>query len=217
MQRYQSQTATFTTTQPAGEFSQFGNVWTHNYKVSVNPCDNTFSGTGVETGHDQNGPATTNETVTGTFNADGTISLVNTRDDGVVWSLNNVKTDGSVTLAKLIAPAIPSNLEFKATAPVITNSSNQEPRRLRVVAGWRLGRSALLHWDADQQQQVTGRTIDSSPLRRALLSLSGLSARIRPSRAARAQIQLDCAEMRWLPHGGDIPFRIGMAGPDAAA
>jgi len=122
--RYQSETATFTTIQPAGQFGQFENVWTHSYKVNVNPCDSTFTGTGVETGHDQNGPALHNETVTGSFNADGSISLVNTRDDGVVWSLNHVKTDGSVTLATLIAPAIPSNLEFKATAPVITNSSN---------------------------------------------------------------------------------------------
>src|SRR6185369_14981818 len=34
--RYQSQTSTFTTTQPAGAFSQFDNVWTHNYKVTIN-------------------------------------------------------------------------------------------------------------------------------------------------------------------------------------
>jgi hypothetical protein len=122
--RYQSETATFTTTQPAGVFGQFDNVWTHKYTVNVNPCNSTFSGTGVETGQDQNGAQTFNENVTGTFNADGSISLVNTRSDGVVWSLDSVKTDGSVTLATLIAPAIPSNLEFKATAPVITNSSS---------------------------------------------------------------------------------------------
>jgi len=121
--RYQSQTATFTTTQPAGAFSQFDNVWTHNYKVTINPCDNTFSGTGVETGQDQNGSKTFNETVTGTFNADGTTSLVNTRDDGVVWSLTNAKTDDSVTLAQLLAPAGPSLLEFKVTPRVITSTS----------------------------------------------------------------------------------------------
>ena len=122
--RYQTQTATFTTTQPAGAFGQFDNVWTHNYKVTINPCDNTFSGTGVETGQDQNGAKAFNETVTGTFNADGTTSLVNTRDDGVVWSLTNAKTDNSVTLAQLIAPAGPSNLEFKMTPKTITSTSN---------------------------------------------------------------------------------------------
>ena len=122
--RYQTQTATFTTTQPAGAFGQFDNVWTHNYKVTINPCDNTFSGTGVETGQDQNGAKAFNETVTGTFNADGTTSLVNTRDDGVVSSLTNAKTDNSVTLAQLIAPAGPSNLEFKMTPKTITSTSN---------------------------------------------------------------------------------------------
>ena len=122
--RYQTKTATFTTTQPAGSFGQFDDVWTHNYKVTINPCDNTFSGTGVESGQDQNGAQTFNESVTGTFNADGTTSLVNTRDDGVVWSLTNAKTDGSVTFAQLIAPAIPSNLEFKVTPKEITNTSN---------------------------------------------------------------------------------------------
>ena len=122
--RYESQTATFTTTQPAGAFGQFDNVWTHDYKVTINPCDNTFSGTGVEYGQDQNGAKTFKESVTGTFNADGTTSLVNTRDDGVVWSLNHVKTDGSVTLATLIAPAIPSNLEFKVTPKTITSTTS---------------------------------------------------------------------------------------------
>lgn len=122
--RYQSQTATFTTTQPAGQFGQFDNVWTHKYDVTINPCDNTFSGTGVETGHDQNGAATFNEKVTGTFNADGTTSLVNTRGDGVVWSLTDAKTDGSITLAQLIAPAVPSHLEFKVTPKAITSTSN---------------------------------------------------------------------------------------------
>ncbi len=124
VERYQSQTATFTTTQPAGQFGQFNNVWTHNYTVTINPCDNTFSGTGVESGRDQSGAATWTEKVTGTFNADGTTSLVNTRDDGVVWSLDNAKTGGSITLANLIAPAISSNLEFKVTAEKNTGTTN---------------------------------------------------------------------------------------------
>lgn len=73
VQRYQAQTATFTATQPAGEYSQFDNVWTHNYKVTVNPCDNTFTGTGVQTGQDQNGPREFDETITGSFGK-GTVS-----------------------------------------------------------------------------------------------------------------------------------------------
>jgi len=122
--RYQSQTATFTTTQPAGAFSQFGNLWTHDYKVTINPCDNTFSGTGVEYGQDQNGAKTRNENVTGTFSADGTTSLVTTRNDGVDWSLTNAKTDGSGILVQLLAPAGPSLLEFKVTPQVVSTYKN---------------------------------------------------------------------------------------------
>ena len=55
VQRNQEQTATFTVTQPAGAEGQWDNVWTHDYKVTVNPCDDTFTGTGSVTGHDQNG------------------------------------------------------------------------------------------------------------------------------------------------------------------
>ena len=38
------QTATFTVTQPAGAVNQWDNLWTHDYKVTVNPCDGTFDG-----------------------------------------------------------------------------------------------------------------------------------------------------------------------------
>jgi hypothetical protein len=122
--RYQPQTATFTTTQPAGAFSRFGNVWTHDYKVTINPCDNTFPGTGVEYGQDQNGAKTRNENVTGTFSADGTTSLVTTRNDGVDWSLTNAKADGSGILVQLLAPAGPSLLEFKVTPQVVSTYKN---------------------------------------------------------------------------------------------
>jgi hypothetical protein len=123
VQRYQTQTATFTATQPAGEYSQFNNVWTHNYKVTVNPCDNTFTGTGVQTGQDQNGPREFDETITGTFGK-GTVSYTIHRSDGASWSLANAKTDGNtVTLATM--PGSPNALlEFKATPPVFTNTSD---------------------------------------------------------------------------------------------
>ena len=41
-----------------------------------------------------------------------------------MWSLTSAPTDGSITHAQLIAPAISSNLEFKVTAPVNTGTSN---------------------------------------------------------------------------------------------
>ena len=46
VQRYQEQEATFTVTQPAGRTDQWDDVFTHDFKVTVNPCDNTFEGTG---------------------------------------------------------------------------------------------------------------------------------------------------------------------------
>lgn len=113
--RYQTSDATFTLTQPAGQVGQWGNVWTHSIKVRVNPCDSTFTGTGSESGQDQNGARTFNETVTGKF-GNGTVSLTATRDDGVVFSLANAPTDGTVTLATSI-PQVPQVLEFKVTSP----------------------------------------------------------------------------------------------------
>ena len=72
--RYQNETATFTVTQPAGAYHQWDNVWTHNFNVTVNPCDSTFTGTGSVSGHDQNGDYSANETVTGSF-GNGTVTF----------------------------------------------------------------------------------------------------------------------------------------------
>jgi hypothetical protein len=111
-------TATFTITQPAGQISQWDNVWTHNFTVTVQP-DGTFAGTGVESGQDQNGPQTFNETVSGTF-ANNTVSLTVSRDDGVVFSLANAPTDGSTVTVATSTPQVGWPLEFKATAPVMS-------------------------------------------------------------------------------------------------
>jgi len=157
-----------------GELQFFGmngeNVWTHHYTVTTNPCDNTFSGTGVETGQDQNGAKTNHETVTGSFNTDGTISLVNTGDDGVVWSLDHIKTDNkTTTLATLINPSIPSNLEFHATAPVIPITSSKWAKQRNIGrAGHRAGPSAL----CSLARAVSGGAAISTPCRRSMASCS---------------------------------------------
>ena len=110
----------------------------------------SFSRTGVEYGQDQNGAKTRNENVTGTLNADGTTSLVTTRDDEVEWSPTNAKTDGSVTLVPLFAPAPPVAARVQDDAPGDHQQQHlQEPSRLRMLAGRRLRRGALLHRDAD--------------------------------------------------------------------
>ena len=63
--RYQTQSMTLTAVQPEGAIGQFNNVWTHTYNVELNPCDDSFSGTGTLMGT-LNGPVTGDiETITG--------------------------------------------------------------------------------------------------------------------------------------------------------
>jgi hypothetical protein len=88
------QTATFTVTQPAGQVGQWGNVWTHDFTVTVN-SDGAFTGIGGEYGQDQSGSKTYDETVTGTF-GDNSVSLKVMRNDGVTWALDNAQYGDSV-------------------------------------------------------------------------------------------------------------------------
>ena len=122
VERYQTQTATFTVTQPAGAVGQWDNVWTHDYEVTVNPCDGTFTGTGKVYGHDQNGPYAADETIRGTF-ANGSVSLTATRTDGLAYSLANAQFGGPVTVATL-NEVVPWVIEMKVTKPIVTNASN---------------------------------------------------------------------------------------------
>ena len=98
--RYQTQTMTITAVQPKDTVGQFEDVWTHNYNVTVNPCDGSFTGTGSVSGTDI-GRSLGTETITGTLNGDTTVSFTATRvSDGFVYSLTNAPTDGTtVTLA----------------------------------------------------------------------------------------------------------------------
>ena len=138
VQRYQTQTATFTAIQPANEYSQWSHLWTRDFTVTTNPCDGTFTGTTVVTGDDANGtfdsqvPHDTNvpdETVTGKFNADGTVTFTVTRVGGaVVWSLTNAKTGdmgltAPITVASLNV-STPEPVEFKVSAPTFSNLSS---------------------------------------------------------------------------------------------
>jgi hypothetical protein len=124
VERYQTSDATFTLTQPAGQVSQWDNLWTHQISVHVNPCDNTFTGDGVETGP---GP-TLNEKINGSF-GNGTVSLTAKRTDGVSFSLANAPTDstngkdGTLTLATS-SPVVPWDLQFHVTTPQFTSTSN---------------------------------------------------------------------------------------------
>ena len=122
--RYQTQTATFTVTQPRLVNHQFETVYTHDIKVTVNPCDNTFVGAGTITGAE--GEVIPAENVTGTF-GNGTVSLSMTRP-GQSYSVDlaNGVTDGST----VSHPTTSSDngyadvIDFIVTKPVFNNTSN---------------------------------------------------------------------------------------------
>lgn len=119
VQRYQTSDAAFTLTQPAGSVGQWRSVWTHSINVHVNPCDNTFTGTGVETGPGQ----TLTENVTGSF-GNGTVSLTANREDGVSFSLTNAPMGNDTITLAASKPVVPWALEFKASAPKFSNTSD---------------------------------------------------------------------------------------------
>ena len=117
--RYQTSDATFTLTQPAGQVGQWDNLWTHSITVHVNPCDSTFTGEGVETGPGQ----TLHETINGSFGK-GTVSLTANREDGVKFSLANAPTNNDTVTLATSTPVVPWELEFKASTPQFSNTSN---------------------------------------------------------------------------------------------
>jgi len=91
-----TRTATFTAIQPAGEFSQFNNVWTHTFAVNVD-ATGAFEGTVGVSGSDQSGAGNFTEKVTGSFSADDSHITLHVYDrsngDGVVWELTNAPVD----------------------------------------------------------------------------------------------------------------------------
>jgi hypothetical protein len=120
--RYQTQTATFTVTQPYGQVGQWHDVWTHNFTVTVNPCDGTFTGTGKQ--YDNHNNFYANETVTGSF-GNGNVSLTATRTtDPVVWTLTGAPTGNSTVTLATTNPAVPWNVEMKVSQPQFTDLSH---------------------------------------------------------------------------------------------
>jgi hypothetical protein len=134
--RYQSQTATFAWTQPAGQVSQWDNVWTHSYTIVTNPCDSTFAGSGTLSGQDQGyGPLTLPETVAGTFNKDGSVTFTAT-NSVFTYVLDGVRTDGSMKLATTI-PAVSNIVETKVTPfePISTTDYKNHGQYVSAMGG----------------------------------------------------------------------------------
>jgi hypothetical protein len=117
--RYQTQTAEFTVTQPYGVVGQWQNLWTHNFTVTVNPCDGTFTGTAKQ--YDPAGAFYADETVTGSFSG-GKINLTTTRIvEPVVWTLTGAPMDAGTTTLATTDPVVPWAVEMKVSQPQFTD------------------------------------------------------------------------------------------------
>ena len=87
-------TATFTVNQPKDTTGQFGNVWRHEFKVMVNPCDSTFSGDGPTYDNGASVP-TWAENVTGSF-GNGTVSFATIPvGGGATFKVTNAPMDNT--------------------------------------------------------------------------------------------------------------------------
>ena len=154
MTAIRTQTATFTVTQPKDTVGQFSNVWRHEFTVTVNPCDGTFTGTAPTYDNGASTPTWT-ENVTGSF-GNGTVSF--TTDPiggGATFQVTNAPFNTEVPV---VTTWTANAVTMIASTPTFTNTSNYKNHGdYVVVAGRRLRRGPLLHRDADslssQQQQ----------------------------------------------------------------
>ncbi len=117
--RYQTQTATFSVLQPRNSVGQYNDVWTHSYNVTINPCDNTFSGTGDVTANGS-GPAVWTESITGSFGA-GTVSFATVPNGGATFKVTNAPYGTSVIADSTWTQNV---VEMLASKPVITGTSD---------------------------------------------------------------------------------------------
>src|SRR4051794_16385809 len=115
-------TVTFTVLQPRAAFSQWENVWQHDYTVTVQP-DGSFDGTGTEYNREAPGDGSVAETITGKFSSNGTVTFTAFQGSGgqTSYTLTDVKTDGSEVQNAVTVPVSPYGVvESKVTAPLFT-------------------------------------------------------------------------------------------------
>lgn len=107
---------------PEGQVGQWDHVWTHHFNVDLNPCTNTFSGTGdISSPRD---PFRSNETVNGSFNRDGTVNLHVTDDTGLSYTITNEKADNQMVTIATMNPELGWPVETKVSPFSITGSTN---------------------------------------------------------------------------------------------
>ena len=120
--RYQEQTATFTVLQPKDTVGQFGNVWRHEFSVTVNPCDGTFEGTAPTY---DNGAATPTwtETVTGSFGT-GTVSFATSPiGGGATFKVTDAPMDNSL-IRNVETTWTANEIEFRISPKTSTDTSD---------------------------------------------------------------------------------------------
>ncbi len=121
--RYQLESATFQVTEPADTQNQWTTVWTHSYTVTLNPCDNTFTGTAPAQTKTGGGTEGTGETITGTLGTNS-ISYTATRTyDGRTWTLTNALYDPFVNIA-VTDPPVDWPILMKVSRPLITPTTD---------------------------------------------------------------------------------------------
>ena len=120
--RYQEQTATFTVNQPKDATGQFDNVWRHEFKVTVNPCDSTFSGVAPTYDNGASLPTWT-EKVTGSF-GNGTVSFATDPiGGGATFKVTNAPMDNT-TVRNVETTWTANEIEFRISPKTTTNTSN---------------------------------------------------------------------------------------------
>jgi len=112
--RYQTETGTLTAHVAYGDQSSV-----HTYKVTINPCDNTFSGKGEVTANGA-GPAVWTESITGSF-GDSTVSFATVPNAGATFKVTNAPY-GTSTIAE--STWTQNIVEMRASKPVITGTSD---------------------------------------------------------------------------------------------
>ena len=120
--RHQEQTATFTVNQPKDATGQFNNVWRHEFKVTVNPCDGTFKGTAPTYSNDDSAPTWT-ENVTGSF-GNGTVSFsTDPIGGGATFKVTGAPMNNT-TIHNVETTWTANEIEFQISPKTIKNTSD---------------------------------------------------------------------------------------------
>lgn len=118
VQRNQEQNATFTVLQPRNVVGQYGDVWKHDFTITINPCTNTFEGTGKVTANGQGDTAWT-ENITGSFGANS-VSFATVPNAGATFRVTDAPYNTSVVAGTTWTQNI---VEMMASKPIVTGST----------------------------------------------------------------------------------------------